>query len=150
MKCDQSHTACAAPSSFASSTLAIAEVELDGGTTDDGPGSRRAPGHSPAQASRAAGLTPANGGPAPGVRSAVADDPMVASLEARRRAAQVLRTLLEESALLESRLADSGRLDPIRAVSGRSAMDRAIDSTRSMIGSVERLLRRQMLADSGR
>ena len=73
------------------------------------------------------------------------DAPLEASLEARRRASQVLRTLLAESALLESRLADTGRLDPIRAVSGRSAMDRAIETTRSMIGSVDRLLRSQML-----
>jgi len=71
------------------------------------------------------------------------DDPLVEASDARTRADRLLRSLLEESALLESRLADSGRLDPIRAVSGQSAMDRAIASTRSILGAMDRLLHRQ-------
>lgn len=75
--------------------------------------------------------------------------PVEASVEARRRADQLLQTLLAESALLESRLADSGRIDPIRAVSGRSAMDRAIESARALIGAADRLLAVQR-CDAGR
>jgi hypothetical protein len=80
--------------------------------------------------------------PPSGCAQLLEEHPLVEASDAKSRADRLLRSLLEESALLESRLADSGRLDPIRAVSGRSAMDRAIESTRSILGAMDRLLRR--------
>lgn len=70
------------------------------------------------------------------------------SLDAKRRASELLRSLHEQRELLDARLAESGRPDPIRAVSGRSAMERAIASTRALISAADDLLLRQLLAKS--
>lgn len=67
------------------------------------------------------------------------------SLAAKRRASSLLQNLQEQGALLEARLSDAGRCDPIRAVSGRSAIERAIASTRAMIAAADDLLLRQLL-----
>lgn len=67
------------------------------------------------------------------------------SLAAKRKASSLLQSLQEQRALLEARLSDAGRCDPIRAVSGRSAIERAIASTRAMIAAADDLLLRQLL-----
>jgi hypothetical protein len=45
----------------------------------------------------------------------------------------VLQRLLAERATLEQRLAEIGKPDPIKHVTGASALDRAVDTTRRML-----------------
>lgn len=55
------------------------------------------------------------------------------------RAEAVLASLLEARGECERQLAAMRRADPIKAITGQSAIERAIDSTRSMIESLERV-----------
>lgn len=57
-------------------------------------------------------------------------------VEARR----TLGRLRSDRAMLEQRLAASARVDPIREIRGRSALDEAIDRTVVMIRRLEHLL----------
>ncbi|MFO0872826.1 MAG: hypothetical protein U0575_02490 [Phycisphaerales bacterium] len=72
------------------------------------------------------------------------------TLQARDRASTLLRSLVAERTKLEARLAEFGRRDPIKAVTGRSAIENAIASTRAMVCAMDRLVRAQMLQRSAR
>ncbi|MEO0513455.1 MAG: hypothetical protein AAF108_11260 [Planctomycetota bacterium] len=66
------------------------------------------------------------------------------TVAARARAQKLLDELIDARAASESRLADLNRTDILKRVTGRSAMDTAIESTRRMIetfGRVEDELR---------
>jgi hypothetical protein len=56
--------------------------------------------------------------------------------EARR----TLGRLRSDRVMLEQRLAASGRVDPIREIRGRSALDESIDRTVAMIRRLEQVL----------
>ncbi|MBX3364927.1 MAG: hypothetical protein KF866_09195 [Phycisphaeraceae bacterium] len=59
---------------------------------------------------------------------------------ARDKAEALLRGLLDAKARSEKHLAESGQTDPLKKVTGRSAMDNAIASTQRMIDSLNRAL----------
>lgn len=58
----------------------------------------------------------------------------------RQQADGLLRRLLADRELSEQRLAASGRRDPIKTVTGVTALERAIASTKSMIAEMDLLL----------
>ncbi len=58
----------------------------------------------------------------------------------RQQAADLLGRLLADREAAERRLAENGRRDPIRAVTGATALERAIASTRDMIAQMDLLL----------
>ncbi|MHC4811060.1 MAG: hypothetical protein ACYTEV_11950 [Planctomycetota bacterium] len=62
------------------------------------------------------------------------------ALAARNDAARLLEDLLRERAATEARLAEAGREDPIRMVTGRSALDRAIRSTQDVLARMDAML----------
>jgi hypothetical protein len=53
--------------------------------------------------------------------------------EMRRAAGQLLAQLQSDRAWMRRRLADAGKTDPVELVSGRSALDQAIVTTRDII-----------------
>jgi hypothetical protein len=57
--------------------------------------------------------------------------------QVRELAGQLLRQLRIDRALSEQRLADNGRNDPIKIVTGHSALDDAIQSTEGLIKSID-------------
>lgn len=70
-------------------------------------------------------------------------DPTPASIErVLAEARRTLGRLRADRAMLEQRLAASGRVDPIREIRGRSAIDEAIDHTVAMIRRLEQVLER--------
>ncbi len=58
----------------------------------------------------------------------------------REQAGLVLEHLLETRNFIEHRIEQSGRDDPIKAVTGHSAFDEAISSARRLIGRMDELL----------
>lgn len=58
----------------------------------------------------------------------------------RQQADGLLKRLLADRELSEQRLAASGKRDPIKTVTGVTALERAIASTRSMIADMDLLL----------
>lgn len=62
------------------------------------------------------------------------------SLRTRDEAEGLLDRLIAERGAAERRLAEDGRHDPIKDLTGASAFDRAIESTRRMIGHMDELL----------
>ncbi len=58
----------------------------------------------------------------------------------RDQADALLDRLLAERTRTERRLAEAGRTDPLKLVTGRSAIDNAIAATREMIRDVDELL----------
>ena len=62
------------------------------------------------------------------------------ALAGRNDAVRLLEYLLRERAATEARLAEAGREDPIRMVTGRSALDRAIRSTQDVLAMMDAML----------
>lgn len=62
------------------------------------------------------------------------------SLDARRRAEDLLSGLLNAKSQTEQYLTDAGREDPVKKLTGRSAIDNAIASTRRMIETLDRAM----------
>ncbi|GMV26667.1 MAG: hypothetical protein AMXMBFR58_26980 [Phycisphaerae bacterium] len=62
------------------------------------------------------------------------------SVDARRKAEDLLRGLLEAKSQTESFLAEGGREDPVKSLTGRSAIDNAINSTKRMIDTLDRAI----------
>jgi hypothetical protein len=60
---------------------------------------------------------------------------------ARDQADALLRRLLQDRRQSEARFADAGKSDPLKELTGESAMDRAIASMREMIRRMDELLR---------
>ena len=60
--------------------------------------------------------------------------------QARRDAVLLLEALVAERAASERRMAEDRRKDLIKQVTGRSALDTAIESTRRMIDTLDRNL----------
>jgi hypothetical protein len=58
----------------------------------------------------------------------------------REQAGALLERLLEDRAGIEQRIAERGKLDPIKDLTGSSALDRAIARTREMIRHMDELL----------
>ncbi|MCA9284734.1 MAG: hypothetical protein KDA22_05950 [Phycisphaerales bacterium] len=58
----------------------------------------------------------------------------------RRYASRVLTALLQERELLEARMAAVGTRDPMKRITGHSAMENAISSTKEMIAAMDRML----------
>ncbi len=72
------------------------------------------------------------------------------SVEARRRAEELLRGLLEAKTQTETYLSEAGRDDPVKTLTGKSAIDNAISSTRRMIETLDRAVeqvRRELSED---
>ena len=58
----------------------------------------------------------------------------------REQAGLMLERLLETRMFIETRIEQSGRHDPMKSVTGHSAFDHAISSTRHFIGRMDELL----------
>jgi len=58
----------------------------------------------------------------------------------RQQAAELLQRLMADRELSERRSAETGKRDPMKFITGRTALDGAIASTREMIGQVDSLL----------
>ncbi len=58
----------------------------------------------------------------------------------RQQAGLMLERLLETRMFIERRIEQSGRDDPMKSVTGHSAFDHAISSTRQLIGRMDELL----------
>ena len=72
-----------------------------------------------------------------------AGEPSIAEkrvLELRNRAVLVLGSLKQESRMLQERLERAGRYDPVKRVTGSSALDVAAEGTQSMIEDLDELL----------
>ncbi len=63
----------------------------------------------------------------------------------RDEACRLLGRLTLERDRCEQRFAEAGRSDPLKVVTGRSAMDNAVDDTRDMIKHMD-----ELLAETGR
>ena len=63
----------------------------------------------------------------------------------RDEACRLLGRLMVERERSERRFAEAGRSDPLKVVTGRTAMDNAVDDTRDMIGHMD-----ELLAETGR
>jgi Ni,Fe-hydrogenase III large subunit len=66
--------------------------------------------------------------------------PLAHVVHVREQAAELLERLTADRARLEAVLAEGGRRDQIKWVTGSSALDNAIASTRQMIESMDRIL----------
>ena len=62
------------------------------------------------------------------------------TLEAREQAEEVLQRLLVDRRLSEQRFEEAGKRDPLKDLTGTSALDRAIQSTRQMIEHLDELI----------
>lgn len=71
------------------------------------------------------------------------------AVAARTRADSLLRQLIAASAECDSQLEQQNRQDPIRLVTGRSALDRAIHETRRMIDTLDRAINDADRAEPG-
>lgn len=60
------------------------------------------------------------------------------SVDARRKAEDLLRGLLAAKSQTEAYLSESGREDPVKRLTGKSAIENAIASTRRMIETLDR------------
>lgn len=58
----------------------------------------------------------------------------------RKQAGALLDRLIADRELSERRSAETGKRDPMKFITGRTALDGAIASTREMIGQVDSLL----------
>ena len=58
----------------------------------------------------------------------------------RRRADELLQRLKINRNTIEQRIGDSGRHDPIKFITGKSAMDNAISTTHMLITHMDKLL----------
>jgi uncharacterized protein YfaQ (DUF2300 family) len=65
---------------------------------------------------------------------------MTKAIRIRQKAEQLRLHLLQQQALLDAQLADTGMADPIRRVTGQSSLEHAIESTTKMIRSLDRVL----------
>jgi hypothetical protein len=69
-----------------------------------------------------------------------ADDRVKAASEARDQAELLLRRLLADRERSEARFAEAGKRDPVTYVTGASALDCAISSTREMLRHLNELI----------
>jgi len=59
--------------------------------------------------------------------------------EIRTNARHLLSRMLSDRAEIEERLKESGRIDPVRVVTGRSALDATIHATQRMLAMLDRI-----------
>ncbi|MCZ6834741.1 MAG: hypothetical protein O7G85_03110 [Planctomycetota bacterium] len=55
-------------------------------------------------------------------------------------ASSLLKRLIENRRTIELRYEESGRIDPLKSITGRSALDEAIDLAREMVEDTDHLL----------
>ena len=75
----------------------------------------------------------------------VSDTPKTQSIMAettliRRQADALLARLIENRKLIKQRIHESGWRDPMQTITGHSAMDNAIDTTRELISDADEIL----------
>ena len=63
----------------------------------------------------------------------------IESFAVRDQADALLAKLIKDRAMCEQRLAEKGQADPIKVVTGQSAIDKAIAETRAVIRNVDKL-----------
>ncbi|QOI99692.1 MAG: hypothetical protein HRU70_04050 [Phycisphaeraceae bacterium] len=63
---------------------------------------------------------------------------MAETAEVRRKAQALLDSLIDARAMSEAHLASSSERDHLCALTGRSSLDNAIESTRRMIATLDR------------
>ena len=62
------------------------------------------------------------------------------TIKMRRQAQDLLERLLADRDRIEQRLAETGKRDPIRTVTGHTALDNAIGSAREMLRHIDEVL----------
>ena len=67
----------------------------------------------------------------------------------REQADALLRRLIAERTRSERRMAEAGRNDPMKVVTGRSAIENAITATREVIRDVDELLVHEVVQRNG-
>ncbi len=67
-------------------------------------------------------------------------DPIVETARIRGQASDIFHRLVVERDRSEQRLARAGAADPIKLITGRSAIENAIAATREMMRRMDRLL----------
>ncbi len=67
-------------------------------------------------------------------------DPIVETARMRGQASDIFHRLVVERDRSEQRLAQAGAADPIKLITGRSAIENAIAATREMMRRMDRLL----------
>lgn len=65
---------------------------------------------------------------------------LATTLEAREQAEEVLQRLLVDRRLSEQRFDEAGKKDPLKDLTGTSALERAIDATRQMMKHLDELI----------
>jgi hypothetical protein len=60
------------------------------------------------------------------------------TIAAKKKAAELLKGLVAAAAVSDEQLRQASRKDPMKVVTGRSAMENAVASTRRMIESLDR------------
>jgi hypothetical protein len=68
------------------------------------------------------------------------NEPVDLAVATRRQADELLRALVRERAVSEERFRESGQSDPVKDITGTSALDRAVDRTRQMIREMDGLI----------
>jgi hypothetical protein len=58
----------------------------------------------------------------------------------RRQVGDLLQRLLADREVLEQKIAETGRRDPMKSITGRTALDTAIQATREMLNRMDALL----------
>ena len=75
---------------------------------------------------------------------------MVETKLIRRRASELLQRLKINRNTIEQRIGDSGRHDPLKFITGKSAMDNAISTTHTLITHMDKLLQEPADYSSGK
>lgn len=67
----------------------------------------------------------------------------------RRRAGELLQRLEINRSTIEQRIGDLGRHDPMKFITGKSAMDNAISTTHILITNVDQMLQEPAATSNG-
>ena len=71
---------------------------------------------------------------------AQSQSPVQATSDLKNQASDLLNQLLDHREQSEARYAEVGGIDPMKSVTGRSAIDRAIETTRNVIHELDNML----------
>ena len=76
------------------------------------------------------------------------DTDLVTCLRMRRQAEALLDRLMKNRTRTEQYHLDQGTMDPMRTVTGRSAIDNAIDHTKEILRNLDRVIQAEQKSDA--